>query len=258
MKKLIIRSAIIAALLLTGISSCKVVPAGHTGVVTRMGAVSDNVLSEGIHFTAPFVTKVKKIDNRVVRTDVDIHSASKDLQIVTGTVSVNYRVNAGKSASIFKNIGKDYEDVIIRPAVQESTKAVMARFNAEELTTERLMVGEQMRDALSEKIKEYGIDVEALNIINFDFTEEFNKAIEAKQTAQQNALKAEQDLARIKIEAEQKIEQAKAEAETYRLQNQEVTDKTLALKYLEKWDGKLPTVTSDGQNIFDLNSILGR
>ena len=87
---------------------------------------------------------------------------------------------------------------------------------------------------------------------------EYNAAIEAKQTAQQNALKAEQDLARIKIEAEQKIEQAKAEAETYRLQNQEVTDKTLALKYLEKWDGKLPTVTSDGQNIFDLNSILGR
>lgn len=258
MKKLIILAALAAAIILTLAGSCKVVPAGHTGVVTRMGSVSENVLNEGVHFTAPFVTKVHKIDNRVVRTDVDIHSASNDLQVVTGTVSVNYRVNSGRSADIYKNIGKKYEDVIIRPAVQESTKAVMARFTAEELTTQRQMVGEQMRDALSEKIKVYGIDVEALNIINFDFTEEFNKAIEAKQTAQQNALKAEQDLARIKVEAEQRIEQAKAEAETYRLQNQEITNKTLILKYLEKWDGKLPTVSSDGQNILDINSILGR
>ena len=115
-----------------------------------------------------------------------------------------------------------------------------------------------MKKALANKVSAYGLDVEELNIINFDFSEEFNKAIEAKQTAQQNALKAEQDLARIKIEAEQKIEQAKAEAETYRLQNQEITDKTLVLKYLEKWNGQLPTVVTDGQSIFDLNGILNQ
>lgn len=256
MKKIITLTAIAAALILLSVGSCKVVPAGHTGVVTKMGSVSENVLAEGLHFTAPFITKVHKIDNRVVRTDVDVSSASKDLQTVSSTISVNYRVNGSHSAELYKNIGKRYEDTIIRPAIQETTKAVIAKFTAEELITNRQAVGEQMKEALSEKINPYGLDIEVFNIINFDFSEEFNKAIEAKQTAQQNALKAEQDLARIKVEAEQKIEQARAEAETYRLQNQEITDKTLILKYLEKWDGKLPIVTSDGQNFLDISSIL--
>lgn len=257
MKKIIALVAIVVALL-TGISSCKVVPGGHTGVVITTGSVNDNVLPEGLHFVTPFITKVKKIDNRVVRTDVDVSSASKDLQTVTGTMSVNYRVNPKSSAQLYKNVGKKYEEVIVRPAIQETTKAVVAKFTAEELITNRQSVSEQMKVALKEKVSPYGLDVEVFNVINFDFSEEFNAAIEAKQTAQQNALKAEQDLARIKIEAEQKIEKAKAEAETYRLQNQEITDKTLILKYLEKWDGKLPTVTSDSQNIFDINSILNR
>jgi len=258
MKKIITLAVIAVALILLGTSSCKVVPAGHTGVVTKMGAVSKNVLSEGVHFKIPFVTKIHKIDNRVVRTDVEGENASKDLQTVSSTTSVNYRVNPAKSAELYKNIGKKYEAIIVRPAVQEATKAVVAKFTAEELITQRQLVGEQMKETLSDKINPYGLEVEALNIINFDFSEEFNRAIEAKQTAQQEALKAEQDLARIKVEAEQKIEQARAEAETYRLQNQEVTDKTLILKYLEKWDGKLPVVTSDGQNFFDVSSILNK
>lgn len=98
--------------------------------------------------------------------------------------------------------------------------------------------------------------IEVFNILNFDFSEEFNKAIEAKQTAQQEALKAEQDLQRVRVEAEQKIVKAHAEAETYKLQNQEITDKTLILKYLEKWDGKLPVVQSDGNQILDISSLI--
>lgn len=255
MKKAIAR--IISILLVIGFfMSAKIVPSGHTGVVIHTGAVSDKVLTEGMHFRIPFITRIYNMNNRIARTDVDISSSSKDLQVITGTVSVNYRVSPKKSAELYKNVGKKYEETIIRPAVQESTKGIMAQFTAEELTTERQTVSAEMKKALSNKISSYGLDVEELNIINFDFSEEFNKAIEAKQTAQQNALKAEQDLARIKIEAEQKIEQAKAEAETYRLQNQEITDKTLALKYLEKWNGELPKVVTDGQNIFDMNSIL--
>lgn len=250
---------VVSVLMVIGfLVSMKIVPSGHTGVVIHAGAVSNKVLTEGMHFRVPIITKIYNMNNRITRTDVDISSSSKDLQVITGTVSVNYRVSSSKSAELYKNVGKKYEDTIVRPAVQESTKGIMAQFTAEELTTERRIVSEEMKKALADKVSAYGLDVEELNIINFDFSEEFNKAIEAKQTAQQNALKAEQDLARIKIEAEQKIEQAKAEAETYRLQNQEITDKTLVLKYLEKWNGQLPTVVTDGQSIFDLNGILNQ
>lgn len=256
MKKKIAAAAAAVILIILGISSCKTIPAGRTGVVTKFGAVSENVLNEGIHFTVPFITRVIKMDNRVVRTDVDVNSASKDLQTVSSTISVNYRLNTSASADVYKNIGKDYETVIIRPAVQETTKAVVAKFTAEELITNRQAVGEQMSEALAQKINPYGMSIEVFNIINFDFSEEFNKAIEAKQTAQQEALKAEQDLQRVKVEAEQKIVEAQAEAETYRLQNEEITDKTLILKYLERWDGKLPTVTAEGGQMMDISGLL--
>ncbi|MGN0163931.1 MAG: prohibitin family protein [Candidatus Ornithomonoglobus sp.] len=256
MRKRIVAAIIVAILIIGGIASCKTIPAGETGVVTKFGAVSDNVLSEGIHFTAPFITKVVKMDNRVVRTDVDVNSASKDLQTVSSTISVNYRLDTSKSADVYKNIGTDYENVIVRPAVQETTKTVIAKFTAEEPITNRQIVSEQMSEALGQKISPYGLSIQEFNILNFDFSEEFNKAIEAKQTAQQEALKAEQDLQRVKVEAEQKIVEAQAEAEKYRLQNQEITDKTLALKYLEKWNGKLPTVTTDGNQILDIGELL--
>lgn len=254
--RVVIAVATAAGIIIFGVASCKVVPTGHTGVVTRFGAVNGNILSEGLHFTAPFITNVKKIDNRVVRVDVDVNSASKDLQTVSSTISVNYRVNPLSSADLYKNVGTAYEETIVRPAVQEITKAIAAQFTAEELITKRQSVGDLMAEALTEKISPYGMSIEVFNIINFDFSDEFNRAIEAKQTAQQEALKAEQDLQRVKVEAEQKVVQAQADAETYKLQNQEITDKTLILKYLEKWDGKLPQVTTDGNQIFDVSGLI--
>ena len=125
---------------------------------------------------------------------------------------------------------------------------VTAQYTAEEIITKRSDVSMKMTNLLTEKIAENGIKVEAFNVINFDFSEEFNNAIESKQIAQQQALKAEQDLNRIKIEAEQKTVQAQAEAEALRLQKQEITEDLLELrrieaqlKAIEKWDGKLPT-----------------
>ena len=234
----------------------KIVPSGHTGVVVKMGAVQDQVLSEGPHLKTPFVTKIVKIDNRVIRTDVDGESASKDLQTVSSTVSINYSVDKEKSAYIYKNVGKDFENVVLRPAVQETVKAVVANYTAEELITERQSVSSSMKEILENRIKSYGLSVQEVNIINFNFSTEFNAAIEAKQTAQQNALKAEQDLARIKVEAQQEVEKAKAEAEANKLKNQEITDATLKMKWIEKWDGKLPTVTNDSNSIMDLGNIL--
>lgn len=157
---------------------------------------------------------------------------------------------------LYKNVGTSFEAIIVNPAIQECVKSVTAKYTAEELITERQLVGDQMKEALQEKIGPYGLDIEVFNIISFEFSEEFNAAIEAKQTAQQNALKAEQDLARIKVEAEQKIEQARAEAEAYRLKNEQITDKTLAMEWIDKWNGELPAVSGDGSYLFDLSGLI--
>lgn len=99
--------------------SVAVVPAGHTGVVTKFGAVTGDVLDEGLHFKVPFVTKVKSMDNRIAKADEDVASASKDLQTVSSTISVNYRVARDSSAALYQNVGYGYESTILRPAVQE-------------------------------------------------------------------------------------------------------------------------------------------
>ena len=192
------------------------------------------------------------------KAEASCSSASKDLQTVSSTIAVNYKVLNGYSASVYKNIGMDYESVIITPAIQECVKAVTAKFTAEELITNRQNVGDQMMDLLKEKIGEYGIEIQIFNITAFDFTDEYNAAIEAKQTAQQNALKAQQDLQRIKVEAEQTIAKAQAEAEAYRLKSEQLTPEILISNYIEKWDGKLPTMVSgDGGNMMiDISELL--
>ncbi|MBZ4670837.1 MAG: prohibitin 2 [Clostridiales bacterium] len=250
-------AAIIAVLAIVVLAnSFCTIQAGHTGVVTTFGKVSEKVLEEGLHFKIPFIQQVIQIDNRVLKTDVESSSASKDLQMVSSTISVNYRVARNKSASIYQNVGVYFDDVIVKPAIQECVKSVTAQYTAEELITNRQVISQKMEDALSAKINPYGLNIEVFNIISFDFSEEFNKAIEAKQTAQQNALKAEQDLARVKIEAQQAIEKAKAEAEAYRLKNQEITEAMIRMEYINKWDGKLPYVISDGANILDIGGII--
>ena len=259
--KKIIKIAIIAvcAVLVIGVAiSCfTVVSAGHTGVVLTFGAVEDNVLEEGLHFKAPFVQRVIQMNNRTQKIETEGSSSSKDLQIISYVVAVNYHVNNDSSATLYKNVGVDYGSVIIVPAIQESIKAVTAQYTAEELITKRQTVGDQIKDDLSEKINPYGITVEIFNIVDFDFSEEFNAAVEAKQTAQQNALKAEQDLARIEVEAKQKITQAEAEAESIKLIQEALAESPDYVDYVKwsKWDGKLPTVMGDSDILLSMDSL---
>lgn len=256
-KKLVIIGVIVFFVAIVSFSCFTVVGAGQTGVITTFGAVSDKVLSEGIHFKIPFAQQVIQMNNRTQKTEASGTASSNDLQIVSYVVAVNYRVNNTSSASLFKNVGMDYQNVVIVPAIQESIKAVSAQYTAEELITKRQTVGEAIKAALSEKINSYGITVEIFNIVNFDFSEEFNAAVEAKQTAQQNALKAEQDLARIEVEAKQKVTQAQAEAESIKLIQDALASSPDYIDYVKwsKWDGKLPSVMGDSDILLDMNAL---
>ena len=255
--RILLTTVALLAVAVLGANALHTVPAGHTGVVLRFGAVQDEVLGEGLHVVLPFATRVVDMNNQVTKAEVTSNSASQDLQTVNSTVALNYRINSQSAASVYRNIGVNYEDVVVIPAIQEAVKAVMAQYTAEELITMRQTVGSEMQQNISEKLTPYGFSTQSLNIVDFQFSEEFNAAIEAKQTAQQNALKAEQDLARVKVEAEQAVTQAQAEAESYRLKSQELTDEMILMEFIEKWDGKMPTVVSDGQALFSLDSLLG-
>lgn len=242
--------AIVVALVL--INPLRIVSAGQRGVVTTFGKVDPVPLGEGIHVVWPFVQQLTLIDVRVQKNEGKGQAASSDLQTVNATAALNWRIDPARAAEVFQRIGvpEIVASRIIEPAAQESVKAITARFTAEQLITKRLDVTAQIRDALESRLKPYGVIVEGLAAVNYDFSQAFDQAIEAKVTAEQQKLKAERDLERIKVEAEQKIAQAKAEAEALRVQRQEITAELLRLRQIEnekaaigKWDGHLPQYT---------------
>ncbi len=229
------------------------VGAGQRGVVLNFGAVQDIVLDEGIHFRVPFMQEVILIDVKIQKVVTDAASSSSDLQDVDLSVALNYNILPDKANLVYQTIGVDYKARIIDPAIQEVMKAVSARYTAEELITKRPIVSVEMKEALRTRLLEANINVEAFSIINFSFSQTFTDAIEAKQTAEQNALKAKRDLDRIRVEAEQTIAAATAEAEALRLQKMNISPDLIELrkieanlKAIEKWNGVLPEVTGAG------------
>ncbi len=252
----------IAMIILMIMNPFVMVGAGERGVVLNFGAVQPNVLNEGLHFRIPIMQKIIKIDVKVHKSQTDAESVSKDLQDTRSTIAVNYHIFPEKANWIFQNIGIQYKERIIDPAVQEVVKAITAKYTAVELITQREKVRSEIKDLLKQRLLTYNIVVDDFSIVNFSFSQQFTQAIESKQTAEQLALKAQRDLERIKIEAEQKVTQAKAEAEALRLQKENVTPQLIklrqieaSLKAIEKWDGHMPKVTSGAVPFIDVKSF---
>jgi regulator of protease activity HflC (stomatin/prohibitin superfamily) len=192
-------------------------------------------------------------------------------------VVLNYRVNPGAVGELIETIGLDYENVVIDPAIQESVKAATAEFNAEQLITLRPQVSQSIEDVLVARLETRGIEVQEVSITEFGFQEEFSRAIEQKQVAEQDALRAERELQRARIEAQQQVARAEAEAasrravaeadadallvvaqaeaEALRIQSEFVTPPLLQLRFIENWDGVLPRIMSGEGSLGTLISL---
>jgi len=254
----VVRIAIVVVVLLLLVNSFKTIGAGERGVVfSQFGGVQDTVLGEGLRFKFPFIQDIIPIDVKIQKSQTAVAASSKDLQMVSSTIAVNYHVAPAAANKVYQDVGLSYKERIIDPAVQESMKAATAQFTAEELITKRGEVSVQIKEMLSERLLTHSIIVDEFNIVDFSFSAVFNEAIEMKQTAEQSALKAERDLERVKIEAEQQITTARAEAEGQRLQRQTISPAILQLRAIEKWDGHLPQVTGGGTPFIDLKAIRG-
>ncbi len=254
-----------ALALLLALGGFVTVEAGHRGVKTRFGRVIPGVLGEGLHFKWPFADHVTEMEVREQKLEVKTDASSRDLQEVKATIAVNFHPETEQSDLLFQEIGLQYVDRILRPAVEEQVKAVTAKFTAEQLIAERMSVRNDMERQLADRLKSSHVNITKFNIVNFEFSRKFNEAIEAKQTAEQHALQASNELKRIKVEADQKIEQARGEAEAVKLRAEAeaksielrataeaaaqeklakvVNEQVLRLRAIEKWDGVLPRVT---------------
>jgi len=253
---LIFTGFIAIALLLTFTGSIFTIEPGQVGIVKRLGNLDDNIRESGVNFKLPFIDTAIKMDIRNRKIEWESQSASQDLQIVTSTIAINYSIDRNSVIELYSTVWREYdiENVLIRPVIEESIKSATAKFNASDLITKRDEVRESITLKLESKLTQRGLIINDVNITNFKFSAEFDRAIEQKVKAEQEALKAEKDLERVKFEAQQQIESSKAEAEKIRIQAEAITKQGWAeyvkLQWIQKWDGKLPsTMLSEGSNM---------
>lgn len=250
------------------LSSFVVIPAGHTGVVVTLGKVDEIVLQEGMHFKIPFVQQVVQIDNRIVKLEVTTQAFSKDLQTVSAVLAVNYRISKDMSHSIYKNVGSEYQRVVVEPAVHEVLKAVVAQYTASTLVSDRSVVSIQLDEQIKQKLSVAGIVVEDLNIIDWDFSDEYIQAIEQKQVAEQNLIRAEtekqQALVQAQAQADALIIEANARAQQILIEAEatakyndmikaSINQELISFETVNKWDGKLPQVQSGGTPLIGID-----
>jgi regulator of protease activity HflC (stomatin/prohibitin superfamily) len=222
------------------------IAAGERGIHLRFSAVTGKVFGEGLYFRFPLIEAVQKIDIKIQKVETTAAAASKDLQTVHSTVALNFHIDPERVSKMYQVVGLQYRERIIDPAMQEAIKGSTAKFTAEELITKREQVREDIKNQLRARLKEHDILVDEFNIVNFEFSKIFNEAIEAKVTAEQQALAAKNKLEQIKFEAEQKVAEARGKAEAITIESNALRSnpQILELRALEKWNGVLPQVTS--------------
>jgi regulator of protease activity HflC (stomatin/prohibitin superfamily) len=189
------------------------VPAGHRGVVIRFSAVTGGILNEGLQTKVPFIDSVEKMSVQTQKYEADSLAVTNDLQDVSTTIALNWHLDPGMAAEVYRTLGLEFIDRIAAPAIQETIKQVTAKFNAEDLILRRDEVKAAITESLSNRLLERGIITETVSITNFQFSETFTAAIEAKVAAEQAVLEATNKLERVKVEAQQAQAAAKGEAD---------------------------------------------
>jgi len=253
--KIAVTGFAIIILLIIVLGSFYTVSAGERAVLLTWGNPSMDAVSEGLHFKFPIAQSAKIMNVKTVKLQEAADSASKDLQDVQVDVAINYHISPSLAPRLYQEVGMSYEDTIIRPAIQDAVKATTALFDAENQLAKRVEIRAAVKENLRERLQPFHIIVDDVSITNFQFSEQFDNAIEAKQVADQDAQRAERELIKVKLEAEQRIAFSQAEAEALRLQKNEITPELLQLRQIdvekikwENWNGQLPTTMITGDS----------
>ena len=259
-----------------------VVDAGYVGVVKRLGAVKPKELSEGFHIITPFIDSVEKFDIRLSKVTSDATASSKDLQIVNTSIAVQYSMTPELMPLTLQKVGTRavVERTLIDPSILESVKAITALYTAEELITKRDEVKTMIQQKISSFLNESTVEknlaglliIANVAITDFDFSSEFNRAIEEKVRAEQEALKATNEKDRRVTQAEAQAEEKRliADALAYEIEVESVSraeaikreaealadnPQLIQLRLAEKWDGQLPKFTGETIPFISIDDI---
>lgn len=230
---------------------------GEIGIKTRFGKIVGTTSNEGIIWKSPLDT-ITKINVKVQKysNDKELDTSTKDMQVVSNIKAVvNYQIDGTKAVDLYKTVGKNYKEIVLEPAIQETIKAIISKYTSEELVTKRSEISQDINNTLNEKLTVYGIKSVSVAINNFDFSSAYNQAIEKKAVAEQEVQTSKNQLEKAKIEAETKKVKAQGDAEANALLEKSLTKEILIEKWIEKWDGKV-SVVSGSDNMLDISGLL--
>lgn len=258
-----------------------VIPEGHVGIVIHWGEAQEETLLPGFHWT-PFLSSVEEMDTRWQKYSTTTSAFSKDIQQVDISVSMSYQLLASGARNMYKTVGMNYADQIMLPRLLDALKSTFAKYSAEELISNRETISTEILLLLRDQLEFYSVSVREIAIEDIDFTDAFTDAIEAKQVATQRKLQveteqeqqtliakaeaeraklaAETEAEKIRIAAQAQADAVKlaADAEAYRIkmESEYITDETLQKELINRWDGKLPSVTGESTPVLSLNPYL--
>ena len=257
--KIIAAIATFIVIIIVMAESVVIVQAGHRGVVLYLGAVENRVLGEGVHFITPFAEQVIQLEVRTLKYQAEASAASNDLQEVQTVIALNYHIDPRDANVIYQQLGADYSDRIIAPTIQESVKASVAKFNAEELITKRETAKGVIANAIRNTLSNRNIVVETVFITDFKFSQSFAAQIEAKVVAFQKYLTEQNNLRSIQVIANQTVVQAEAQAraniakangesQAIKIINEQLRQNPQYLQWqsINRWNGQLPYSLGNG------------
>lgn len=266
-------TAVTVCIIGIGANYINIIPTGYTGIKTSFGKVSQKELTTGIHFSVPFVQNISEINNKqqdITIADKIWGETSDKTPVYAENVTVTYNISAEKSVWLYSNV-TNMDDIINNGIVASAVKSAMAELGPEDVTNRgkvEPLAQQKLAEALNAKYGEDAVTVHQVIISNMDFEDAYNDAIQQKSIAQQTAArqKIENETAIAKAEAdktvaiknaEAKAEKMKIEAEAQADANKKVaesiSDGLIDYQKVEKWDGKLPTVTG-GNAIVSLDN----
>jgi regulator of protease activity HflC (stomatin/prohibitin superfamily) len=241
-----------------------IIPAGNRGVVLWWGSVESRIMGEGLNFKVPIAERVLKVDVRVQPHPFkEIDAASKEYQMVKLTGMMNFHIDPAYVNDLYQKVGLDFAPKVIDPAFNDFVKEVVPIYQITEILPKREEIRKRAMGKLGDNLARYHIIVDDIYFANIRFSPEYEKAVEAKQVAQQQVETQRQVLAQREIEAQQKVATAKGEAESIQVvaQGQARANDALSrsispilvqYKSVEKWNGILPQVSGNAVPFIDL------
>ncbi len=219
-----------------------VVGVGERGVKVTLGKVSPESLGEGMHFIMPYVQKIAKMDVKTQKYNTQTHVYTKDIQQARISYVVNYNLLSDSAYRMYQEVGMDYVSKVINPVLEGTIKDVIGKWNAQDLVANREEATNEILVKLRNQLADRYVNVSGFQIVDINYSEVFERAIESKVTAEQDALKAKNKTVQIQEEARQKVISAEAEARSMSIRANALTQNKALVEYeaVQKWNGILP------------------